>query len=196
MSRLESIKWHPTATIHKYSPEVVAELTHLLGYEPSHEDFVRLGADPFAITEVDGNLLVTEGIGNLTGLVMGTVTVPVINATRGFIGVGDSSTAAAVTDTALVAATNKFYQKIGSISQTTTTITNDTITAITTVATTDANFAWAEWVIGSTTGGTVTTGTTEGAGGTGAFIFNRRVASMGTKASGASWTFTANIKFS
>lgn len=191
---LDGIKWYPSVTIHKYSPEVVSELTRILGYEPTREDFVRLGADPFAVTEVEGNILVTAGFANLTGLLMGTVTLPVINATRGFIGVGDSATAEARTDAALVAATNKFYQKIGSVSATTTTYTSDTISTVTTVASVDGNFAWNEWVIGSTTGGTVTSGTSIGAGGTGGFLFNRKVVAMGTKGSGASWAFTANIK--
>jgi hypothetical protein len=197
MSR-DSILWTPVARIDKYSPEVVAELTHLLGYEPKKEDFDRLGADPYASLEVEGNALTTNGLGNLTNLLTGGTTTPVISTTRGFVCVGDSSTAFAAAQTDLQAASNKYYNVIdgSGVTRVTTTVTNDTVQCVSTFGTSVGNFAWAEWAIGSSTGGTVTAGTTLAGTATGAFIYNRRVASMGTKASGASWAFTAKIQFS
>lgn len=191
---LDGIKWTPSARIQKYSPGVVEELTRLLGHEPTADDFTRLGADPFAVTEIEGNLLTTAGLGHLTTVLTDNTATEVISTARSFLGVGDSSTAAAVTDTALVAATNKYYQTLDSVTRQTTTVTNDSVQAVATYGTSIANYAWNEWVLGSSTGGTLTAGTS--LPGTGNFIYNRKVASMGTKASGASWTFTVTIKFS
>ena len=42
MSQKDGIKWRPVARIDKYSPEVVAELTRILGREPKSFDFVEL----------------------------------------------------------------------------------------------------------------------------------------------------------
>jgi hypothetical protein len=190
----DGIKWTPTARIQKYSPEVVEELTRLLGYEPKAADFVRLGADPFAVLEIEGNLLTTAGLGHLTTVLTDSSATEVISTARSFLGVGDSSTGATVSDTALVASTNKYYKSLDSVTRTTTTVTNDSVQAVASYDSSTANYAWNEWVLGSSTSGTITSGTS--LPGTGGFIYNRKVASMGTKASGAAWTFTVTIKFS
>jgi hypothetical protein len=191
---LDGIKWTPTARIQKYSPEVVEELTHLLGYEPKASEFMRLGADPFAVLEIEGNLLTTAGLGHLTTVLTDSGATEVISTARSFLGVGDSSTGATVSDTALVASTNKYYQSLDSVSRVTTTVTNDSVQAVASFDSSTANYAWNEWVLGSSTGGSITPGTS--VPGTGGFIYNRKVASMGTKANGAAWTFTVTIKFS
>jgi hypothetical protein len=194
---LDGIKWHPVARIEKYGPDVLRDLTHTLGYEPTGDDFTRLAIDPSSITEVEGNQLVTVGLGNLTNLLTGGTSAPVISTARGFVGVGDSSTAWAAGQTDLQASTNKYYNSLATVTRTTTNVTNDAVQcAATTFGTSVANYAWNEWVIGSSTSGTITPGTSFGGGATGAFIYNRKVASMGTKASGASWVFTVTVTFS
>lgn len=191
----DGIKWIPLARIEKYSPEVVEELTHVLGYEPKSQDFTRLGADPYSVEEYPGNILVTNGLGNLTNLFTGGGG-SVVSTARGFLAVGDSSTGELAANSDLAAATNKYYNVLDSVTRVTTTVTNDAVQVQSTYGTSAANFAWAEWVLGSSTSGTITNATTLAGIATGAFIINRKTAVMGTKASGASWVFTAKITFS
>jgi hypothetical protein len=104
-----------------------------------------------------------------------------------FIGVGDSVTAEAATQTDLSAGTNHFYKAMNatypSRASQTSSFQSDFITA-------EANYVWAEWTIsaGATTasGGGFTTGTTN---------LNRKVAALGTKATGT-WTLTGQITIS
>lgn len=204
---LDGIKWSAHARVDKYSPEVVQELTHILGYEPNSEDFERFSADPYAVVEVDGNLITTVGLGNLTNLLIGGGGDPLTGTTAGrsFVGVGSTATAATVADTVLGAngtAANGtvgcWYQAFdANPTRTTTTVTNDTVQGISTFASADGNFAWQEWgwcttttgtIAGNATLATVTSGTES--------LINHKIASMGTKASGASWVFTTTVKFS
>lgn len=194
----DGIKWTPYVRIQKYSPADVEEITRLLGHEPQGADFERLGANPYAITEIEGNQLTTGGLGNLTNRFTGGGGTA-FSQTSGFTAVGDSTTAFAAAQTDLQAATNKYYMSIDSspgVTRTTTTVTNDTVQAQSTFGSGVANFAWQEWCWGYVTSGSVTAGTTLAGVGTGAAILNRKVASMGTKASGASWVFTTSVQFS
>lgn len=192
----DSFKWHARARVDKFSPEVVQELTRILGYEPKAADFARLGADPYEIVEVDGNILVAGGIGMLTNALIGGTADPLTSA-RAFVGVGDSSTAATTAQTDLQAATNKYYNTFDSNpTRITTTVTNDTIQGVSTFGSAVANFAWAEWAWHTTTAGTITPGTAQNVSTGTETMWNRKVASMGTKASGASWVFTTTVQFS
>jgi hypothetical protein len=142
---------------------------------------------------VHGNLLVNEGIQRLMDMTMiATVTN---NQTAGnpwstgnsYLGVGDSSTAEAATQTELQAATNRFYKAMNSTFPSRSSQTSSFQSDFTT---TEANYVWAEWSIsaGATTasGSGFTTGTTN---------LNRKVAALGTKATGT-WTLTGQITFS
>lgn len=193
----DGIKWHAHARVDKYSPEVVQELTRILGYEPKSEDFARFAADPYEVVEVDGNMIVTTGLGNLTNRFIGGGGDPFSNS-QGFVGVGDSSTAAAAGQTDLQAASNKYYNTLDASNptRTTTTNTNDTVQAISTFGTSVANFAWNEWAWFTTTGGTITPGTGINVSSGTEQMLNRKVATMGTKASGATWVFTTTVVFS
>lgn len=91
------------------------------------------------------------------------------------IGVGDSSTAFNSAQTGLQAATNKFEQAVDATFPTRAT---NVLTFQSTFATTDANFAWNEWGITN-----------------GAQYLNRKVESLGTKTSAATWRFTVTTAF-
>lgn len=78
-------KWQPKWTIEKYDKNMKL-------YETE---------------EIDGNLLLNEGIGELLKLLIGG-TATAFNNANSFIGVGDGTTAAAATQTGLVG-TNKTY---------------------------------------------------------------------------------------
>jgi hypothetical protein len=145
---------------------------------------------PYAIIEQHGNLLVYGGascqwqtlIGNGTGTAGQNLTY--FNNSNAALGSGDSSTAAAATQTDLQAATNKVRKAMNATYPTHTDGTSSgsaTITFQSTFATTDANWAWQEW--GTFNSPTAATGR----------MLNRAVTSLGTKTSASAWQFTVTL---
>lgn len=149
----------------------------------------RLGLEPDEIEEIAGNLLLNEGIGRLWDLGIAAGGTAWNNA-NAFIGVGDSNTAEAATQTELQAtqnAANRFYKgMVATWPQR----TNQTMDWRSDFTSSEANFAWQEWTVsaGATTasGAGFLVGTTN---------LNRKVQSLGTKATGT-WTMTASITLS
>lgn len=146
--------------------------------------------DPEETTEIQGNLLLNEGIQRLLDLLIAAGGTSYNNA-NAYIGVGDSTTAEAATQTDLSAATNHFYKAMnasypvrpGSNGAQSVDWRSDFTTA-------EANYAWQEWTIsaGATgaSGSGFTTGTTN---------LNRKVQSLGTKTTGT-WTMTGTVTIS
>jgi len=150
-----------------------------------------LDADPFEIIEGEGNLLMYGGasclwealIGNGTGTAAQTLTY--FNNGNAFLGVGDSNTAEAATQTDLQAASNKLRKAMDATYPSHadgTVVGAATITFRATFATTDANFVWAEWAIFN--------------GSAGGRMLNRKVTALGTKTSAASWQLTVTLTLS
>jgi hypothetical protein len=108
---------------------------------------------------------------------IGAAVTPFNNA-NSFIGVGDSTTAFAVGQTDLQAATNKLRKAMDA---TYPTGAANVISWRSTFATTDANWAWQEWgVFNASTAGT---------------MLNRKVESLGTKTNTQTWQFTVTLTF-
>lgn len=102
--------------------------------------------------------------------------VVAFNNANSNIGVGDSITAFAATDTDLIAATNKLRK---AMEATYPTLATNVITFRSLFGTAEANFAWAEWgVFNAATAGT---------------MMSRKVEALGTKTSAQSWQITATI---
>jgi hypothetical protein len=100
------------------------------------------------------------------------------NNANSYIGVGDSTTAFAVSQTDLVAATNKLRKAMDA---TYPQGASNVITWRSTFATGDANYAWQEWgVFNASSSGT---------------MLNRKVESLGTKTSAQTWQFTVTLTF-
>jgi hypothetical protein len=146
---------------------------------------------PEEAAEIHGNLLLNEGIQRLQDLTM--IATPLTNQTaanawgntNAFIGVGTSNAAEAATQTDL--SVSGFYKIMNatfpSRSSQTVNFASDFITS-------EANQVWAEWSIAA--------GATSASGGgflVGITNLNRKVAALGTKASGT-WTLTASITIS
>ena len=101
------------------------------------------------------------------------------NNANSYIGVGDSTTAYAFTQTDLQAATNKFRKAMDA---TYPQVAANVHTFRATFGTAEANFAWQEWgVFNASSAGT---------------MMNRKVESLGTKTSSQSWQFTVTITLS
>lgn len=96
--------------------------------------------------------------------------------TNSYLGVGDSTTAFSASQTDLQAATNKLRKAMDA---TYPTLATNVLTFKSTFATTDANFAWQEWgIFNASTAGTMA---------------SRKVESLGTKTSAATWVLTATL---
>lgn len=134
---------------------------------------------PFAVEDVDGNILLNEGITLLQTLLTGGAGTAFNNA-NSFLGVGDSTQAAAATDTGLVAATNKLYK---GMEPTYPQISAQTTTWRAVFQSADANYAWNEFTVAN--------------GGSDASInLNRKVSAQGTKVAGQVWTLDLSITWS
>lgn len=186
----DSALWVPRAKVIKYDPDTVASLTRMLGHEPTGPELrslEKLGTiKPDAVDEHVGNLLTTAGLNRITNLIIGGGGAAFTNA-QAFAGVGDSTTTATVADTALGAATNKWYQAADATNPTQ---LNGLITMNCTLGSANGNYAWQEWVWGIATG-TLTAGSS--LPGTSPILLNHKIQSMGTKVSGSIWTLNATI---
>lgn len=111
-----------------------------------------------------------------TAIVTGALGVTTFNNANSYIGVGDSTTAYANTQTDLVAATNKFRKAMDATYPQQAT---NVLTFRSTFALADANFAWNEWgVFNAAAAGT---------------MLNRKQEALGTKANTQSWQFTVTL---
>ena len=129
-----------------------------------------------------GNLCLNTGIQGFEKLIAGLSSPP--NAwsnTYAYLGVGDSTTAAAATQTDLQASTNYTYVAMASgyPSQ-----SSQTLSWQASFGSSSANYAWNEFV--------VTNASSKGSG----VVLNRLVSSQGTKTSGQTWVLTISITWS
>lgn len=198
----EGINWLATAQVIKYNPDKVARLTARYGHEPTwfHLEHLRRIGDPDGepddITVAEGNLLTTVGLNRLTNLMIGGGGTSLAHADL-LIGVGSSSTAALVGDTALGgdgSSTTALYQQCDSSYPTQ---SNGVLTVNCTFGSSSANFSggWQEWCL-AVASGSLTSGATLSGVGTSPIMINHKIQNLGTKNSGAIWTLAATVTFS
>jgi hypothetical protein len=132
------------------------------------------------VTEWQKNLALNEGLGELLDLILGLGSPVKWDNTHAYIGVGDSSTTEAATQTGLQASTNKTFkamdtgypQRNGQTAEWRATFGPD-----------DANYHWQEYTV------------TNASDDTGKNL-NRKVTDKGTKESGETWTLSVQITLS
>lgn len=130
---------------------------------------------PFERLAIEGNILVTNGLQLLLDALIGVGITAFSNA-NARIGVGDSTTAAAIGQTDLQAATNKLRKAMDATfpSRAGTTMSwKSSFTAA------EANYVWNEWAIFNAASGATS-------------MLNRKVESLGTKTTGT-WTLQADV---
>lgn len=111
------------------------------------------------------------------GAVAGTLTA--YSNANAHLGVGDSASAFAATQTDLQAATNKLRRPMDA---TYPQVATNLLTARASFGTAEANFAWNEWgLFNAASGGT---------------MMNRKVESLGTKTAAQAWQLTVTITHS
>jgi len=172
----DDVRWRVHWTVDKYNGD----------WSPAQIAAGDADAALYERIEREGNLLVIGGASVLWECLIGNGTSTAAQALTFFnnanarIGVGDSTTAAADTQTALQAATNKLFKAMDapfpSHSDSTGTAGSKSITFKSTFGTADANFAWQEWGIDN-----------------GTRLLNRKVESLGTKTSAATWALTITL---
>lgn len=193
----DTLTWDFSWRCDKWTEDQVNFARMRLGVDPGTPvgslELERLVGKPDEIVEVPGNVLLNEGIQRLLDLLIAAGGVAYNNA-NAFIGVGDTATAAAATDTELLAtqnAANRFYKAmVASYPQRPGSNGAQSVDWRSDFTSTEANFIWNEWTIaaGATTasGSGFLVGTTN---------LNRKVQSLGTKTTGT-WTMTGTVTIS
>ena len=154
----------------------------------SHDDYLA-GKLPGTILDATGrelpgesvfyqNVLLNEGITTLLNLLTGETEVAFSN-TNAYLGVGESTTAAAAGQTDLQGASKTYKAMEASYPS----ISGQTVTFRSVFGSDDANNAWQEFTVANGSSGA-------------ADNLNRKVDDQGTKASGQTWTLDLAITFS
>lgn len=189
------VPWNTVATIEMYRPEDVDVFeVKRCGHRGMRRALCRCpratthtvheGARPFHVETSLHNLLLNAGIARLEDKFIGAAG-QVYDATHSRIGVGNSSTAAAATQTDLQAAAGATNRQFKLCDQGPTRAAQ-TITWRATFASGEAQFVWNEWGIDEGTADGTTVAAT---------MLNRKVANPGTKGA-AVWVFTVTVTIS
>lgn len=186
MEKAQALKWRTKTRVEKWAQSDVDKVAALSGMEnPDGDMMASYGFTPEVVEDNDSNLVTTAGLGRITALIIGAAG-QALTATAVRLGVGNSNTAAAVGQTDLQAAAGAGNRQFYIMDATYPQQAAGVMTFRATFATGDANFVWNEWCLDVGTP-TVANGTTVNA-----VMVNRKVASLGTKVSGA-WTLTVTI---
>lgn len=133
---------------------------------------------PDSVEVVDGNLGLNEGITELLKLLIGG-TATAFNAANAYIGVGDSTTEAAATQTGLQGSNKTFKGMDEGYPQ----VSGTSAVFKATFEAAEANHNWKEFSILNGNSDT-------------AKNLNRKVTDLGTKTAGATWELTATVTIS
>jgi hypothetical protein len=171
MRKQELANWLCRYKLSKYHQDIEP-------YRGREDEFHQL-FKPYEVIEGEGNCLLNTGIDEIWELVTGAVSGAshIFDNAAAQIGVGDSNTAADATQTDLQAATNKTYKGMESGYPTS---TSQKATFKASFGSSEANYAWEEWVVKQSTS---------------AICLNRKVESLGTKSTGT-WTLEVEISLS
>lgn len=130
---------------------------------------------PFDVVEIDGNVLLNEGIAEMWNLICNIGSPTFFDNTNAQLGVGSTATAEAATDTDLLDVSAVWKGMETSYPS----LSGQTITFRSVFGTAEANFAWNEFSVRN--------------GATADKNMNRKTSSQGTKASGQTWTLDLEI---
>lgn len=184
----DTLTWRAQARVEKWNEDQVAWVRTRTGILKPSGDLLAEYVKP-EVVEAAGNLLTTAGLTRLTSLLTGGGgQAATSTATR--LGVGDGTTAAAIGDTDLSAASGSSHRYFQVMDATYPTVGGGTITCKASYDGSTANFQWAEWAIdigspGVSGGAIVNT----------CLLNHKTSAALGTK-SGGTWALTGSISIS
>lgn len=186
--------------VEKWHPDTMEWVNKRHGERRYERDdlYTLVGAPDEYAEDAPSNLLLNNGITSLLNRLIGnTGSFGAYANGTARVGVGTATAVEVATQTDLQAAAgtaNRFFQPCAASYPQVTGSPTTTMTSQSTFGTADGNFAWQEWgVDGGGASGNATVGTN---GASNAALLNRKVASLGTKASGSTWTITTNITIS
>ena len=133
--------------------------------------------DSYETRVINGNVLLNEGITLMLNLLAGLGGTAFSNAAT-YLGVGESTTAAAASQTGLSGATKTYKAMEATYPQ----VSGQTITFRSVFGSTDANNVWQEFTVVNASSDTGTN-------------LNRKVDNQGTKVAGQVWTLDLAITF-
>jgi hypothetical protein len=197
----EGLNWRAFAHVEKFSPDQARWAEESAARHPGRSlaELLRSTGEPeHGYASEAGNLLVTEGLNQITQLIIGSGGVT-FNNTHGLVTVGDSSTSATVADTYVTAtftSGSNCYQNPNDA--TWPTQSNGVINSQSTFGSAVGVFAWNTWgwAIYNGTAAANATLSAHGTGANQAVLVNHKVASLGTKGSGAAWVFSTSVTLS
>jgi hypothetical protein len=173
-NKAESIKWGSTFRLSKYYQDIIP-------FRGNESEFFRL-YKPFEIIDGKENCLLDIGKAYIWLRVIGSAREIDANAfthTNSTIGVGDSTTPASSDQLDLQASSNKKYNAMDLTYPLFSDTTPNVLKFQSSFGSTEANFAWQEWVIKNTAWLQT--------------VLNRRVVSLGTKTAGPTWTLNVTL---
>ena len=174
----DDIGFKTTWTIHRFKNDENGFIAESLRHGMSMAEALRLFKENFVGSETwQHNLALNEGIGEALDLIFGLGTPTAFDGTSGYLGVGDSATAADATQTGLQAATNKSYVVFDDNYPAR---TAQTVEVRSTFGSAVGNHGWQEFTI------------VNGDEDTHKHL-NRKVQDKGTKASEETWTLSLSI---
>jgi hypothetical protein len=179
----EAIRWGPTHwLVEKWSEEACSFVRRKLALDAQKQIpsalLRKLIGEAEETEEAIGNILLNAGIQRMEDVLLGVVTTNLFTNGNSRLGVGDSTTAEAASQTDLQAATNKTYVAMNA---TYPSRSGQVVSFQADFGTAVANYAWQEFITDN--------------GATNRACLNRKVTSLGTKASGT-WTLTETITLS
>ena len=176
--------------IRKYDGDMANWITRKSGIKaPKEADFQRFKIRPYQEVIAYGNGITTVGWGRILDRAVGS-TAQSWDSGHCRIGVGTSTVGTAVGNTDLDSPTgtaNRYWQTVDALASTGTGGGTVRLSVVATFTSGNANFIWNEWGIDQ--------GSATGSGASVAPLLNRKVQSLGTKASPAVWTATAQLDF-
>jgi hypothetical protein len=173
----EKYHWRTRVQVHKYAGQV------------DYAAIARGAVLPYEVLDTTGNLCLRGGASVMweclkgSGSTASTAAKKYFNTTAA-IGVGNSTAAAAATQVALQGGSQVYKALTGGYPTHTTGSTAATVADIvyrSTYGAAEGNFAWQEWALANKASTTQRR------------LLNRKVQSLGTKTSAASWTFTVTL---
>ncbi len=176
----EKISWKTNWTIYNWGQDAQGKIAQFLQNGGSIEQAMGMFKVVPKIETIKNNLALNEGLQELIDIICGLGSPTKWDNAHAYLGVGDSNTTEAATQTGLQAATNKTYKPMDTGYPTR---SGQTAEWRVTFGSSEANYAWEEFTL-------VNSQTDTGKN------LNRKTSSKGTKSSGEIWTLDMQITFS
>lgn len=176
----ERISWKTNWTIFNWGQDSKGEIAQFLQNGGSIEQTMGMFKVAPKIENIKNNLALNEGLQELIDIICGLGSPTKWDNAHAYLGVGDSTTTEAATQTGLQAATNKTYKAMDTGYPQR---SGQTAEWRATFGSNEANYAWEEFTI-------VNASTDTGKN------LNRKTSSKGTKTSGETWTLSVQVTFS